>query len=141
MKGFTLFETIISLTIIGVVLSLSFPVYKNFQEENNLLVGRNTLVHALRRAQILARASKGDSSWGTYINSGKVIVFQGSNYLNRDVSFDEVFSIPSNITTSGLSEIIFSNFSGFPDITGVITLFVGEKKQEITINEKGTVDY
>ncbi|MDO8260622.1 MAG: prepilin-type N-terminal cleavage/methylation domain-containing protein, partial [Candidatus Magasanikbacteria bacterium] len=54
-KGFTLIEMLLTLTVIALLAGLSAPIYMSFQGRNDLNVANSVVVSSLRRAQTLAR--------------------------------------------------------------------------------------
>ena len=141
MKGFTLIEIIITLSIVSILTGISVPVYKIMQQKNNFKMAEFVIVSAVRRAQILAQAAKEDSSWGVHIENSQVTIFKGSDYIGRDISSDEKKFIASYISIGGLTEIIFNKLTGTPGLAGVITLLASNNSANITINEKGAIEY
>jgi len=141
MKGFTLIEVIISISIIAILAGISMPVYKIMQQKNDLETAEFVVASAVRRTQILAQAAKGDSDWGVHVENSQITIFKGQNYTTRDVNSDESFSISSRILTNGLTNIIFNKLIGLPGSTGLITLSILDDSRNITINEKGAIEY
>lgn len=140
--AFTLIEILMSIAIIAIISAIGIPVYQSFQTRNDLDVATVTVVQSLRRAQILAQASDGDSSWGVYATSGSIIIFKGTSYSGRSTSSDEVFVVPASINPATSSEYIYNKFSGLPTATGTINLIsITNESRNITINSKGTVSY
>jgi len=141
-KGFTLLEVILTITLIFLIASIGAPILRNAQIKNDLDVAINTTVQSLRRVQFLARAVDGDISWGVRINTGEIIVFRGTNFLTRNTAFDEVFKISDTISLSGINEIVFSKFTGEPQIFGSITFTsIDNEVRIINLNQKGTINY
>ena len=140
-EAFTLIELLLSVSLIALMAAISVPVYQSFQVGNDLDVAVNTIAQSLRRAAALSQASDGDISWGLFIESGRITLFKGLSYLSRDPNFDEVFDLATSITPSGLSEIVFSKFSGDPQVVGDITLTTADEFRTISINSKGAVLY
>jgi len=141
-NGFTIIELLLSISIIVILSGILIPVSRSFQLLNDLDVAVNTVVQTLRRAQILSQSMDGDNSWGVYIQSGDITLFQGISYVSRDSSFDEVFHLASVITVSGLAEIIFDKFSGTTQTVGTLVLTSANNEvREIVINEKGSIDF
>lgn len=142
-SGFTLLEVILTVAIIGILTGLSVPVYRQLQLRNDVDVALNTAVQSLRRAQVLSQSVDGDVSWGLKVNSGSdITLFKGSSFALRDVSYDEVFELPSSITASGATEIVFTKFSGHPSTTGNMTLTSADNDtRQLTINSKGMIEY
>lgn len=141
-KGFTLVEILLAIALVAVLAGFSIPAYRYFQVQNELSIAADQIVGSLRRAQILSQAVDGDATWGVDIRTGQITMFQGSSYASRDSDYDEVFDVPSNISFSGINEIVYSKVFGEPDATGIITAtsVLGDSIV-ITINEKGTLSY
>jgi prepilin-type N-terminal cleavage/methylation domain-containing protein len=141
-RGFSLVEILLSLALLALVAGIGAPLFVSFQNRNDLDVASVTLVHAMRRAQLLARAVSQDSDWGVSIGTSTITLFQGSSYAARVVASDEISSISPAITKSGILEYVFSKFTGYPQAIGTTTLMsVQNETRIITINAKGTISY
>ena len=140
-KGFTFIETLLTLTMLTVIAGIGVPIFQSLQVNNDLNIATNTLVQSLRKAQTHAQAVDGDKNWGVYIQNQNIIIFKGSSYAERDIDFGESFTFPSSITFTGLSEILFSRFSGETQNIGTITLTTPNASKQITINSKGVITY
>lgn len=142
LKGFTLIEVMLSLSLLAIIFAMSAPYYQSFQVRNDLDIAQNTIVQSLRRAQVLSQAGDGDMNWGVYVQVGSIIVFKGVSYVLRDISYDEVFDLPASIVSSGIAEVVFSKLYGLPQSIGTVTLTsTANETRNITINEKGMVNY
>lgn len=141
-SGFTLIEMLLVIAVITIIAGISIPIYQSFQVRNDLDIGTVSIAHSLRRAQVLSQAVDGDTTWGISITSGSLTLFKGTSYAARDSTYDELFTIPTSITPSGVSEIVFAKFTGLPLTAGTITLTSNANEtRTITINAKGMVDY
>ena len=141
-RGFTLVEVLLSVTIISMLVGLSLPVYKSFQDRNDLDLTTESIANSFRRAQVYAGAVNGDSQWGVEVQGSTVTLFKGATFASRDTSYDEVTTIPGNMAVSGLSEVLFSKLSATPNTTGSVTLTANSNDiRTITINAKGMVSY
>ena len=140
--GFTFIEILLVVALIGVTASVSIPVYQSFKTRNDLDVSSVTIAQSLRRAQLLSQASDGDTSWGVNIAVGSITLFKGISFSARDTDFDEVFSMQTSISVSGLQEIVFEKFTGEPVSTGTITLTsINNEERSINTNSKGSITY
>lgn len=140
--GFTLIEMLLSVAVIAVLAGVLAPVYQSFQVRNDLDIAAVTAAQSLRRAEALAQAVDGDTSWGVRVQPGSVTVFKGASYATRDTALDESFDVPASITPSGVSEVVFAKFTGLPQTTGTITFIShANETRAITINTKGMVSY
>lgn len=141
-KGYTLLEVLLSVAIILIMAGLSIPVFQSFQNRNDLGVATEILANNLWRAQIFSANSKEDSQWGIKTGNGKVILFKGNDYQNRDQIFDEIYETSTTLSFSGDQEIIFKKLSGEPDAPkSFILTNINGKSIIVLVNEKGTVNY
>ncbi|MEN9552239.1 MAG: hypothetical protein RI935_616 [Candidatus Parcubacteria bacterium] len=141
LKGFTLPEILLSVTLLSIIASMSLPVYNSFINRNELDQTVALYAQSLRRAQALSVAQIGDSVWGVKLNSSSILVFKGASYATRDQAFDEVISFSPNITFSGLSEVAFLKRVGVPTTTGTSTFILYQDTRNVFINQKGMVAY
>ncbi len=140
-KGFTLFELLLSISIIGVIaggiLALDIPA----QQRNDLDTTRDAIVQSLYSAQIRARGVDGDSAWGVSLQNNAITLFKGSSYATRDTTRDETTEIPRTLVATGLSEIVFTKLSGDPTPIGIITLTSKTNEvRTLSINTMGLVE-
>lgn len=140
--GFTLIEMALSIALLGLIFGMTMPLYRTFAIRNDLDIAVFTVVQDLHRAQTLSQIADGDSSWGVHVSSGSILMYKGSSYIGRDQTYDEVTNIPTTILLSGLSDVVFSKQTGFPQTTGTCTLTSSSNEiRNVTINQKGMVDY
>lgn len=141
-RGFSILEVVLSICLIGILTSMTIPMYQGVQSRNNLDIAAMQMTQSLRRAQILSQAVDGDTAWGLYVQNGSITLFKGTSYTTRDTDFDETFIVPTNLAFTGLSEIVFTQFSGMPQTTGTITITSPSNEiRTLTINAKGMVEY
>lgn len=141
-RGFSILEVGLSIGLIGILTVITIPMYQGVQSRNNLDVAAMEMTQSLRRAQILSQAVDGDTAWGLYVQNGSITLFKGTSYTTRDTDFDETFIVPTNLAFTGLSEIVFTQFSGMPQTTGTITITApSNETRTVTINAKGMVEY
>ena len=140
--GFTMIEILLSVALLSALASMSIPIFRAFRIRNDLAIVINTTAQSFHRAQILSQSMSHDDVWGVYVHDRNIVIFRGDDYASRDVDFDEVFNIPSSITTSGLSEVVFDKLTGTPQNVGSIIFSTNiNENKTITINSKGMVDY
>jgi hypothetical protein len=83
-----------------------------------------------------------DSAWGAKLLVNSIILFQGTSYVQRAQASDEVSSLPTGISFSGFSEVVFAKNSGVPATTGAIYISAqGLETISVTVNSAGTVTY
>lgn len=141
-SGLTLIEVLLSVTVLVILSSMTIPVYHSFKTRNDLDIMEYTIVQTMRRAQALAQAIDGDMSWGVFIQEGDIILFKGLTFPTRDPNYDEIFEVSSGVAISGLTEIVFAKFSGYPLSPGTTTLTASSGETRlIFVNAKGIIDY
>lgn len=143
-NGFTLIEVLLSIVLIATLAAISVPVYQSFQTRNDLDIAATTVTQSLRRAQVLSQAVERDSSWGLKVTDENITIFKGTSFDARDSGFDESFDLPKSVELDqdALTEVVFSKLQGLPQESGTITLIsTANEKRDITINQKGTVEY
>lgn len=142
LKGFTLLEMMLSVSILAIIFAMTGPLYRIFMVRNDLDVTVGSLVQNLRRAQMLSQVADGDSVWGVHTATGSILIFKGATYGARDQTFDENTDIPTSIVISGLTDVVFVKKTGVPQSTGTTTFTsVTNETRNVTINQKGMVDY
>ncbi len=139
-RAFTLIEMLLSIAVIAILAAIMTPVFLSFQTRNDIDVASMAVTRSVYRAQQLARSGEGDSTWGVNLSSGAVTIFKGTTYAGRDVNYDEIFSIPNNITLTGTSSVVFSKMYGLPSASSTITLTsVNNETRIVNINAKGAL--
>ncbi len=121
-KGFTLIELLIAISVIIILIVISFPVFSFFRKESELNTVSEEIVSILRLTQDKTISSEQGSSWGTYFNDtitpNTITVFKGENYATRDTSEDKTSSIRSSVEIFEIdfndmgSEITFKRITG-----------------------------
>jgi len=140
-SGFSLVEVLVVISIISVILGIAVFSFRSFQVKSDIDISQANIVHQLRRAITLARASEGDSDWGVYIQSESATIFKGNSYTGRDSSFDEVQELKKKVVPQQNYEIIFTKFSSEPQYVGNIVLNSQDNTKTININIKGVISY
>jgi hypothetical protein len=133
---------VLTIAVFSLLVTLSYPVYRNFQVRNDTEIAVNIIVQTIRRAQRQAFASQDESDWGILVGNSAITLFQGSSFATRNSSFDEVFTFSTELTLSGMQEVVFQRLSGIPNINGTLTIRNAiNEPRSIIINEKGVVEY
>ncbi|MCF6276517.1 MAG: type II secretion system GspH family protein [Candidatus Magasanikbacteria bacterium] len=136
-KGFTLLEMVLVISLLGIIIAVSAPIYSVFQTKNDVDLASEMLKTSLYRAQILSRNMIEDDNWSVHIENEDITVFKGTDYPTRDLSFEEITKMSARVIVSGTTDIIFSKFTGDPQNIANIELTIDNETKTITINEKG----
>lgn len=119
-RGVSLIEVMMVIGVVGLISGITLPLYRDYQIRNDLNLATEQIIQGLGRARLLSQSGKDDEGWGFYVPSGTL--YKGTSYAGRDPAYDEVYPMPSTITTSGLIEVPYSKLKGIPSDTGDIIL-------------------
>jgi len=140
MKGFTLIEILVVLSMVTIIAVVTIPISLNFLKTQNLATTTGVILSTLRQAQTQALFQKNNSSFGVKFLENSYVLFQGSSYNTREVSEDLLLSFPSSITVSGIDEIVFTKQTGLPNTVGAILIMTETASRSIYINQQGTIE-
>ncbi len=126
-SGFALLELVLVIGIIGVVGTMSVPLYRDYQVRSDLNLATEQVTQGIARARLLSQSAQNDSGWGFYIPAG--VLYKGDSYVNRDAGYDEDYPMPSTIMVTGLTEVAYSKIGGVPSSTGAINLIALNQEQ------------
>lgn len=141
-RGFTIFEVIIVIGVGIVLVLMTLPVSVRFYQLSIADETTNDIVSAFRRAESSAMLGKYDRAFGVKFLSGQYVLFQGTSYLSRIPTEDQIFVLPSGSVLSGLpDEIMFTKQTGVPSATGTLTVRVFDRIHHIGIKDGGVIEY
>ncbi|MBD3300462.1 MAG: hypothetical protein GF347_03865 [Candidatus Moranbacteria bacterium] len=141
-KGITMLEIILVVALITLLAAVTSPVYVAYYTRNNLHLTAATIASGLRKAQTKSRAMQNDNPWSLYIEEGKIVIYEGSDYASRNSGFDEIYEIPDSISFSGDLDLNFSKLEGELNSNKNLSLINPDgKTMTMVINTKGTIEY
>lgn len=139
-RGFTLVEILLVITI---MLTLSVPTaafYGRFLTQNAVSNTVDQIAGSLRKAQTYAMAGKnGSSNWGVNFGAKTITLYSGNSYVTRTPALDEKFSVNTNVSVVGLTDLNFTRVTGIPASSPTITVSGGNTSKTISINSQGVV--
>jgi len=141
-SGFTLIELMLVLALFLSLGALSAFFTAKVIAEYAVADTADFLTGSLREARFQSRLGKGESTWGVYADDDRIVLFQGGDYLSRDVRFDRQFLVNPNVSITGMGEILFARKSGLPSSSGTIAVTGPgvENSRTIVLNERGVVE-
>lgn len=138
-KGFSFFELLLVVGLMGILGALSSPFLSRFLSRNYLDDSKERLVKTLRKAQNYSLSGKQGSQWGVHYESGELVLFKGDSY-GQDHLFDEEFKIPATVDISGWSDVTFSKMRGQPSTELTLTITGPTGLKTVILNQEGMVD-
>jgi len=148
MKGFTIFEIIISLSIfliLAVIVVSSFSSFRNNQELTNAV---QKTINLLNLARSKTLSSEGSSQYGVHFESSRIVLFKGASFSesspdNNVAVFSSLIEISAiNFNGEG-NNLVFQRLTGKTDNYGTITLRIKSdisKTKIIDIKNTGIVN-
>jgi Tfp pilus assembly protein FimT len=136
-KAFSVMELLVVLTIFMVVVVEVSSFSSRWYLQNSLDSTKNMLVSSIQKAQNYAISKKGNLTWGVCLTGGTLRMFGGSC---ASPTIKDDYTVPSNVTMSGLSTVTFSTFRGEPSSAQSITLSGNNKTYTVTVNLAGGLD-
>jgi Tfp pilus assembly protein FimT len=139
--AFTLLEILLVVALMTIIAVVTIGFDKSYIARNDLSLSTESVIQSLRRSRMLSQTMSYDDMWGVHLTSNQIIVFKGSDFALRDVDYDEVYTVPSTISFSGINDIKFEKQTGIPTTTGNININSSiNSSSVISINTKGLVE-
>jgi Tfp pilus assembly protein FimT len=127
--------------VLTVIMAIGVPFYLTLSNSNQLDSATSILAQDLYQAQTYSRNQSQDSQWGVAINSQTITLFSGASYATRNTAQDVSYVVPSAISLSGTTSIVYSKLYGLPQSIGTFNLSGGGKTSSVVVNTKGMVEY
>lgn len=131
--GFTLLETIISISIITILASLIIFNFLLFKKRTNVENAMQEFVNVVKLAQSRTLSSESYSKYGVYLDTSvspqQYTLFKGDSYAARDTGADQLFWLDDTlefyaINLGGGNEVVFDKLTGNALQSGSISLWV-----------------
>ncbi|MFH0873317.1 MAG: type II secretion system protein [Candidatus Komeilibacteria bacterium] len=150
--GFTLIEIIVTMAILGILLTLGQGAYSVWQKMVHINNAAEELKSVLVQTQQKAAASADAKSWGVHFEADRYIIFSGDLYDPADTA-NKIKSLvgltiinPDTSLSDGASgyspDAVFAKFTGQTVNSGAITLSVISDltvTRSITISKLGVI--
>lgn len=141
-RGFTMLEMLLSVSILALLAGLSTPIFQSYQNQTQLRIASEQTIETLNKARSFARSGKNNMPWGVYIGENSITFFQGESYVNRNTSLDLFLETQGGVTQHGLDEVVFSVADAIPNATGTITFqSQNRNNRSIRIFDTGRNDF
>lgn len=140
-SGMTLLEVLISMGILTILFAMVPFTHIGAYTRYVLTSEHNTLALALEKVRNQAMSNVNQSPHGIFIQLNSYTLFQGSTYISRNTSYDEIIPSSPIISKNGLEEVIFQQLSGETSTVGSITLSNATDSIVISINAIGQINW
>jgi Tfp pilus assembly protein FimT len=134
-------EMMLVVAILTVIMAIGVPSYLALSNSNQLDSATSILAQDLYQAQTYSRSQNQDSQWGVAVNGQTITLFSGSSYATRNTGQDVDYVVPTAVTLSGTTQIVYSKLYGLPQTTGTFTMTGGGKTSSVVVNSKGMLEY
>lgn len=117
-KAFTLIELILTIGILGLLLSVIISFSNNTLISANFNTTVNDIRQAILNVNNRALNSYENSDQGIRFEANQYTIFVGSSF-DVDATSNDIFEIPSSISLSNInfdsgSDLVFNQFTGIP---------------------------
>ncbi len=140
MKGITFIELLLVIALLIMISAIATPFVGSFLTRNNWHVSADRVMSEIWKAQAYSMDGKsisGNNLWGVCITGTTFRMFDGSC---ANPNFKEDFSIPANVTVSGIGSVTFDDLTGTPSAVSTISISSSLGSNTITINGAGMAD-
>ena len=127
------------IALLSIVLTVAVPYGLRFFSVERLNGASRELLESLRLSQFQSMNQSMDSSFGIYIGEESFTFFKGESYMGRDIQYDQIYYLSEQVSSSGLSEVVFEKLTGLPGQTGEIILASRGQENIIYINDQGLI--
>lgn len=146
MKGFSLLELIIAVSILGVITAVGVNTFHNAiaKKEQEGIV--QTIVSHLEKQKADTQAGKDGLRYGIKFNNSSYVLYQGDSYVssassNQQIQIDPDFTLTETVT-NGNNAIFFYRIYGEANETATITIahiYNRVPPKSIIVNDSGSI--
>jgi Tfp pilus assembly protein FimT len=133
-NAFTLVELILTIGIMMTIIATASVFTSRWYLQNNLEASKNMLISSFQKAQGYAIFKKNNLTWGVCLTGNTIRMFGGTC---ASPIIKEDYSLPNNVSISGLSTVTFSSFRGEPNTSQNINLTGNNQTFNLIMNMAG----
>jgi prepilin-type N-terminal cleavage/methylation domain-containing protein len=140
LPGFTLFEILIVITVLGLVGGVGFMSYENSKANQDLNNSTEQLADQLRTAHLFSQTAKDERVWGVISTSTMAYALHSKNVVAIEKN-EKAISLPNSVSIKNAFAVWFNQTSGTVDTDTIIILstYRGITKN-IHIAKSGIID-
>ncbi len=139
-RGFGLIELLVVIAILMILGGTGMAVSGMFLNRRSGQEAVMNLRQALREAQLRSMAGERGLRWGVKTENGRIVVFGGDSFANRQTDLDESLAVGRQVNISE-KEVVFSRWSGRSSggtVSFTISWSGGQKT--MTVNQMGGIE-
>ncbi|KKS96738.1 hypothetical protein A3B05_00185 [Candidatus Giovannonibacteria bacterium RIFCSPLOWO2_01_FULL_43_160] len=127
MKGITLIELLVSISIIAVIATIFISAFSTFRENSQLSEAQSAIIGLLKDARSRTLSSQNKSNYGIHFETAKAVLFKGDIYNSADAS-NEPYFLPTAVQigainlTNGVVDTVFTRLLGTTTASGTVTI-------------------
>jgi len=139
--GFTLNETMIVISIVGIVAAASFLMFSESRRQVVLDDAQASVVNALEEARSRAATGVGEASHGVYITNNKIYPCQGDPCATGTEFLELKPLVSASKTPNPLQPIIFNRLSATSSENATITIeYAPAGSTTVSVTEDGIIE-
>lgn len=127
--------------MMGMIISLSFPVYFTLYAKQNVKVTMQDVVGVIDEAQRRSMFRYDNAAWGAYADVGSVTLYKGATYAARVQASDEIFSYQQGVTLGSAQDIPFSLGQGRLASTKTLIFSQQNETKTLSVSRLGILSY
>lgn len=125
-RGVTIFELLLSISIIAIVSGLAFSAFSGFKKDTLLDQDAFAVRTLLDEARTATLSSRDDTAWGVHFETSKAVLYKTSYSNGAPDNVEKVLSTGVTFSTiqlnGGGNDVLFNRLSGTTDEYGTTTL-------------------
>lgn len=125
-RGIGFLEILISLAIVGIVITIVFVSFASLSESNELIEAHSAITGLLRDARAKTLSSQSNTTYGVHFEETKAVLFKGGSY-NASLPSNETYLLPkrtkiSSISLGGGADTVFERLTGRASPSGEVVV-------------------
>lgn len=140
MKGFTLIEIVVALSIFFIIAGITAPLLYDSYRRTVFLTEKEDLISLLQQARQRAIDNMDGLKQGVHVSTDEAILFEGDTYDERSIKISGVKLSPF-IKIIKVENIIFDQLSGEAPTNTIVTLLDNSMNSKIEIEKSGRINY
>jgi prepilin-type N-terminal cleavage/methylation domain-containing protein len=145
MKGFTILEILVVISILVVVAVAAFFLPKNINSKQVVDKGTLLTLSVIEEARSMTLSSRDNSVYGVHFESSQIVLFKGARYIEGEPSnvvsdLNSLISFESVVLVGGGTDLVFERLTGKTSQNGVVTISLNSDtsiNKTVTIYETG----